>query len=138
MEPNDMKFWVDFAFQLVGIIFVIVPLMWKLVKSPLENQIDGLGVRVSRNEHSCATFDGKIQSVEKQMEVSIFDRASIHERMGSLEEKFERFLVNAENDRRAINKDDQKILERLASIEAKVDVASTIKTALLELRGVEK
>lgn len=136
MEPNDISldFWVSAIIQAVGVLLVLLPIIWRLVKAPLEMKLNGYGERLNKNEIGCAKTEERVTQLDKAQELSAFDRAAIHERMGSLETKFDKFIDSMEKQRDSGNREASQILSRLASIEAKVDIAATIEKLLKEIK----
>lgn len=134
VETHGIEYWLTIVLQGIGVLIVLLPLIWRLVKAPLETQLTGYGERLNKNELECARTSERASTLEKAQELSAFDRAAIHERMGALEEKFSKFLDSAERYRNDDNKEATQILSRLASIEAKVDIAAPIEKLVREFR----
>lgn len=136
MEPKDIsvEFWISSIFQAVGVLLVLLPIVWRLVKAPLEFQLKGYGERLNRTELGCAKTDERANQLEKAQELSAFDRAALHERMGGLEVKFDKFMDSMEKHRDSDNREATQILSRLASIEAKVDIAATMEKLLSRIQ----
>lgn len=134
MDTPDLQFWVTAVFQAIGVFLFLIPVIWRLVKAPLEHQLKGYGERLNKNELGCAKTEERVNQLDKAQELSAFDRSALHERMGGLEEKFSKFIDTSERHRDDGHRESSQILSRLASIEAKVDVAATIEKLLKEIK----
>ena len=88
--------------------------------------INGVGSRVETVEKSCVSNATLIGENAKKLQTSEFDRASLHEDVGRLENGLAAHSEAINDLRETLHADQKQIIDRLARIESKVDVAQAL------------
>lgn len=130
--PTTLSEWVSLVVQLVVVVGAVFGLLWRFLKQPIEQQINGLGARmehkhadleerIKESESGCThhgtLIDKHDRAVERLENAVALDR----ERIGRIEGALERLVTATEFNRTAHMEADSEIRERLVRIETKVD-----------------
>jgi chromosome segregation ATPase len=119
--PTSLSEWVSLAVQLSVVTLAVAAFLWRVIKQPIVDMVNGLGKRVKeieeRKSQHAASLDKHDRSIER-LEGAVVDNK---ERLGRIEGSVERLVTAMERNRDANMEEDSEIRERLVRIETKVD-----------------
>lgn len=119
--PTTFADWVALALRMMVVAVTVAGFLWKVIKAPLETQVNGLGGRVKILEdgrtHDTALVDKHDRSIERIENAMIEGQG----RVARIEGSVERLIVAIERNRDANIEEDSEIRERLVRIETKLD-----------------
>lgn len=119
--PTSLAEWVSLVVQLGVVALAVAGVLWRVIKTPIVDMVNGLGKRVSdieeRKTQHATTLDRHDRSIER-LEGAVVDGK---ERIGRIEAGIERLVIAIERNRDAHAEEESEIRERLVRIETKVD-----------------
>ncbi|MDQ3273622.1 MAG: hypothetical protein M3Q39_00970 [Actinomycetota bacterium] len=119
--PTSLSGWVSLAVQLGVVVLAVAGLLWRAIKKPLEDEINGLGRRVKIVEDKAmqhgTLIDKNDRSIERLGGAVVDGQKSV----AKIEGVVERLVTAIERNRDAHAEEDSEIRERLVRIETKVD-----------------
>ena len=131
MNEEAIARWLEAGIQLLVFLGTIIFAAWKVIRKPLEEQLNGLGNRVTVVELDYRSHDTKIEGLDRRFDRQEFKMDAQTERLSSLDDKFSRLLTVMETSKEAGNKTEMGISERLTRIESKCDIGTQIRDAIL-------
>ena len=150
--PLTIGEWVALVVQLIGIAVVVLGVVWKAVKAPIDMKIDklsghfdsefkqlktsleekfkGQGERIGRVESEGSHMEAKIQDLASKSLAQEFQFSALMKDSGRIEGTLERLEKILSNRDRGHSELDTQIRERLAGIEAKMDIFENLSSVL--------
>lgn len=119
--PRTLAEWVSLAVQLSVVALAVAGFLWRVIKAPIVDMVNGLGKRVTeieeRKMQHATMLDRHDRAIER-LESAVVDGK---ERISRIEIGIERLVSAMERNRDAHSEEDSEIRERLVRIETKVD-----------------
>ena len=119
--PGTISEWVSLIIQLCVITSVVAGFLWRVVKQPIVDMVNGLGGRVKEIEERKANHQTLLDKHDRAIERLEGAVSENKERLGRIEGAVERLVVSMERNRDAHTEEESEIRERLVRIEMKVD-----------------
>lgn len=118
-----MAEWIKFVVWAIGIALGVLGTVWRLLTKPMLDQLNGYGKRLEKAEVSA-------NLVERTHERINLEITGMRERMGESDGAFKGVQPTLDAMRREVAESNTHVRERLASLEAKMDVAKDLKDAI--------
>jgi len=120
-DPEVVSVWVDLLWKLGAALLALATTVWAVVKRPLETKISNCDNRVKTLSRNVIGIETSLEVLEGKAIQSEMDRSNLHAQLGRLEGIVEKVVQSMEVQRDKREKVDKEILQRLSSIEGKVD-----------------
>lgn len=133
IDVGQIDSWLGLIIRVAVTVLAVLAFVWRVIRAPIMEQINGLGTRVNASTESCATLGAKVGSLERQHELMSFQQQANSERMGKLEGKLDKVDDNISKFRDHSGSEESEIKERLAGIESRMTIFSEIRDALLTI-----
>jgi hypothetical protein len=136
--PDSMGEWLSVIVTICGTISATAALIWRIVKQPLEIELNGLGKRQNLTEQTVTRNQQDISNLQREYEREVFYRTAHAERMSKMELMIDRLEQIVSNQRDSSGREDKVIGERLAAIEAKMQIFEPLTRALESIAKSER
>jgi hypothetical protein len=136
--PDTLGEWLSVVLTICGTISATAALIWKIMKQPLETELNGVGARLNKVDETVTRNQQDILNLQRQHETEVFYRTAHAERMSKIELLIDRLEQIISTQRDQAGREDKAIGERLAGIEAKMDVFIPLTKALESIARSER
>lgn len=118
--PTTLQGWLAVAGFLATAIVSIVGAVWASVRQPIMAKVNGLGKRVTDQEHISQRLTGRMESAERAIDLAQVDSSNLHESISRLSTEMQTLTNLTRTVQMERLEDMSEIKERLARIETKV------------------
>jgi preprotein translocase subunit SecF len=120
MMPSTVNDWMTIIIQTGVIIGAVWGFIYNIVLKPIKKE-------VTANTVNCQSNATRLDDLRGKMQASEFDRAKIHEHLGRHDASIARNTGTMEAIRADMHQNQIELIDRLAGIEANVNVAKSIE-----------
>lgn len=133
IDPKAATDWLDLGWKLALVVGAVLGFALRSIRGPLVTQINGLGGRLGYVESDLTTVKESVRNLERASELHAFQMSANSERMGAAQARTDRLEEMLLAQRQADSREDSEIKQRLAGIEAKIDVFGEMSEALVAI-----
>lgn len=122
---TDVSFWpvsLGEWLTIAGVIVATVIAVWRFVRQPIMDKVNGFGDRLNEHVGDSKKLDGRLGAVERTLSLSEADRSNLHESIGRLTTEMQTLMKLTQRAEVSRAEDLGEIRERLVRIETKVDM----------------
>lgn len=126
--PRTLEGWLGIIAQTFTIFAAVSAVFHWVVVRPLLADIKEIKETDIRGiKETCATTSTKVDDLKEKTQASEFDRAQLHQDVGRVQGVADRNAADVRAIREEMHNDQMEIVERLARIEANVNIAAAME-----------